>query len=62
MKTTIDKISIEDMMQGEELCPDCQEEAITDLMNQLVLEDDIEEAVEYARGISKQCKKCYNEN
>ena len=62
MKTTIDKISIQDMLKGEELCPDCQEDEITELMNQLVLDDDIEEAVEYAREISKKCNWCNSAN
>ena len=58
MKTEIDKISIIDMMQGEELCPDCQKDRIEELMAQLVLDDDMEEAVEYASDISKKCKYC----
>jgi hypothetical protein len=58
MKRTIDKISINDMMQGENLCPSCQQDEIIDLMNQLVLDDDLEEAVEYASDISKMCNNC----
>jgi hypothetical protein len=58
MERTIDKISINDMMQGEDYCPLCQQEEIEELMSQLVLDDDIEEAVEYASDISKMCKNC----
>ena len=58
MKSTIDKISIQEQMQGEELCPDCQELEIQELMNQLVLDDDIEDALEYACEISTKCNHC----
>jgi hypothetical protein len=58
MKTLIDKISIQETLNGYEYCPDCQESDIEELMNQIVLDDDIEEAKEYACEISKQCINC----
>lgn len=55
----MDKISIAESIRVDEFCPKCQEQDIINLMDELVLEEDLEEAVAHACEISKDCKECH---
>ena len=55
----IDKLLIEDELRSVDYCPHCQEKEIEEVLNQIVLDDDIEEAMEIATDQLKLCKNCY---
>lgn len=58
----IDKILINSIIQDSNNCPHCEEHLVEEMIGQVVLEDDIEESLEYACGELTECSGCHADN
>jgi len=54
----IDKVQIAGLVQDVDHCPSCQEHLVKEIIISSVLDDDIEEALEYACEQLEECSFC----